>query len=497
MNPNYTDLSAWNLDGLQQNLPNQDSCCPNNGGPGYPVGGQGFPVGGQGFPVGGNVYQDGQRNLGYGPGFQGGGPGYMGGNANCTSGYYPCPFPGGFAPSDPPGFRYSTQCGNNSGPMPNSACPTYPNNPTSQPSSYYPGVPCFGGNAGYSPQTPYQTTNESNKDCSGKTNQNICESNPNNEIYEPTVRDAANFDAEADCERLRKAMAGLGTNEKELIEVMAHRSTNQRVAIAKKYKALFGKELTSKFDSELSGHFYDCMVALCMSPAEFDARELRKAMRGAGTDEDVLIEILCSRTNQQLTEIKETYSRIFKGRCLEKDVKDETSGYFKRSCVALLQASRDENPNVDEARARKDAEDLYRAGEQRLGTDESKFLQILCSRSHAHLRSVFHHYSTIGKRDMESALKSEMSGDLLRTMLTAVRCTVNKQKYFAEKLRASMKGAGTDDPTLIRIVVGRCCIDLGRIKTEFLALTGKTLASWIHDDTSGDYRRLLLALVGP
>ncbi|KAK4470262.1 hypothetical protein MN116_005834 [Schistosoma mekongi] len=490
MNPNYTDLSAWNLDGLQQNLPNQGSSYPVNSGPGY-------PVGGQSFPGGGNVYPGGQGFLGGGPGFQVGGPGYTGRNADQASGYYPCPLAGGFTPSDSTGFRYPTQYGNNSGPMPNSAYSSYPNNSTSQTSSYCPGAPCFGGNAGYSPQTPYQTTNEFKNDYSVKTNQNICESNPNNEIFEPTVRDAANFDAEADCERLRKAMAGLGTNEKELIEVMAHRSPNQRVAIAKKYKALFGKELTSKFDSELSGHFYDCMVALCMSPAEFDARELRKAMRGAGTDEDVLIEILCSRTNQQLTEIKEIYSKIFKGRDLEKDVKDETSGYFKRSCVALLQASRDENPNVDEARARKDAEDLYRAGEQRLGTDESKFLQILCSRSHAHLRSVFRHYSTLGKRDMESALKSEMSGDLLRTMLTAVRCTVNKQKYFAEKLRASMKGAGTDDSTLIRIVVGRCGIDLGRIKTEFLALTGKTLASWIHDDTSGDYRRLLLALVGP
>ncbi|CAH8549701.1 unnamed protein product [Heterobilharzia americana] len=323
-----------------------------------------------------------------------------------------------------------------------------------------------------------------------------CESNPYKDIFEPTVKDAVNFNAEEDCERLRKAMAGLGTNEKELISVMAHRSSNQRLLITKKYKVLFGKDLISKFKSELSGHFYDCMAALCLSPAEFDASELFKAMKGAGTDEDVLIEILCSRTNEQINEIKEAYRKMHSGHDLEKDIKNDTSGYFKRVCVALVQGCRDEDPHVDEARARRDAEELYKAGEQRLGTDESKFIQVICSRSYAHLRSVFKHYTGLGRRTMEKALKSEMSGDLLRALLSAVRCIENKPKYFAEKLKSSMKGAGTDDSTLIRIVVSRSAIDMGRIKTEFHAITGKTLESWIASDTSGDYRSVLLALVG-
>ncbi|CAH8545155.1 unnamed protein product [Schistosoma mattheei] len=258
---------------------------------------------------------------------------------------------------------------------------------------------------------------------------------------------------------------------------MGRRSPNQRVIITKKYKAMFGKELTSKFESELSGHFYECMLALCRSPSELDAIELRKAMRG--TDK----------------EIREAYTRLYKGRSLEKDLKDETSGYFKRILVALVQGDRDESQNVDECRARRDAEELYKAGEQRWGTDESKFIQIICHRSYAHLRSVFQHYSTLGRRDIESALKSEMSGDLLRAMLTVVKCVINKQKYFAERLKASMKGAGTADSTLIRIVVGRSGIDMGRIKKEFISLTGKSLESWIADDTSGDYRRILLKLV--
>ncbi|VDP83898.1 unnamed protein product [Schistosoma mattheei] len=62
----------------------------------------------------------------------------------------------------------------------------------------------------------------------------------------------------------------------------------------------------------------------------------------------------------------------------------------------------------------------------------------------------------------------------------SVSCIKNKPKYFAEKLEKSMKRLGTDNRTLIRIIVSRCEVDLGIIKKEFSSLTGKTLESYIH-----------------
>nr|QJA10291.1 Annexin A4 [Tachysurus fulvidraco] len=310
-----------------------------------------------------------------------------------------------------------------------------------------------------------------------------------------TVSQASDFDAEIDAEKLRAAMKGAGTDEAAIIAILSHRTIAQRQKIKEAYKVSVGKNLEDDIKSELTGNFEKVVCGLLMSAPVYDAYELRNAIKGAGTDEACLIEILASRTNSEMKALTAVYKKEYE-RDLEDDISGDTSGMFKRVLVSLATAGRDESTKVDEALAKQDAKEIFDAGEARWGTDEVKFLTILCVRNRNHLLRVFQEYQKISGRDIEDSIKREMSGCLEDVFLAIVKCLKSKPAFFAERLYKSMKGLGTTDSILIRVMVSRAEIDMIDIKAEFLKLYGKTLNSFIKGDTSGDYRKILLELCG-
>ena len=61
----------------------------------------------------------------------------------------------------------------------------------------------------------------------------------------------------------------------------------------------------------------------------------------------------------------------------------------------VVQGAREENTTPDMAKATREAQELYSAGEKKLGTDESKFNHILATRSYPQLLATFSEYTKV------------------------------------------------------------------------------------------------------
>ncbi|XP_062540269.1 annexin B10-like [Armigeres subalbatus] len=311
----------------------------------------------------------------------------------------------------------------------------------------------------------------------------------------PTVYPAEEFDASADANALRKAMKGFGTDEEAIIHVLCARTNEQRQEISEAFTRELGRDLIDDLKSELGGKFEDVIVGLMLPPAKYLCKQLHKAMDGIGTNEKTLIEILCSLNNEQMHDVVANYEEMY-DRPLAEHLCSETSGSFRRLLTMICIGSRDPQGTVDQDLAVEQANQLYNAGEGKLGTDEEVFYKILAHASFDQLEIVFDEYKSLTGRTIEQALKSELSGELYDALSSIVECVQMTPHFFAKRLHKAMDGVGTDDASLIRIIICRSEIDLQNIKDEFEQMYNKSLYSVVKGETSGDYKRALLALIG-
>ncbi|XP_029185698.2 ribosome-binding protein 1-like isoform X8 [Acropora millepora] len=312
--------------------------------------------------------------------------------------------------------------------------------------------------------------------------------------FHGTLKPANNIDPAKDAEALRKALQGSGSDKDAVVAILGRRTNKQRQDIAASYQEKYSKNLADDLKSEFSGKIEEAIVSLMMLPECYDAVSLHDAMSGFGTDEQVLIEILSSRSYEEIQKIRTAYSEVYSGKDVVKKVKEDTGGEFRTTMMNLIEKNRDSSQEVNSDLASQDAKRLYDAGEGKKGTDKAVFVEILTTRNYSQLRETLHTYKNMYKKDVTDYINDKLSGDFGTALKAIVHCTEDPVLYFAEVLEKALDKSNSK--TVTRIIVTRAEVDLAKIRAEYEKKTGQNLRDVIVKKMKGDLEKLLLQLLG-
>uniref|UniRef100_A0A671RJA8 Annexin n=1 Tax=Sinocyclocheilus anshuiensis TaxID=1608454 RepID=A0A671RJA8_9TELE len=222
-----------------------------------------------------------------------------------------------------------------------------------------------------------------------------------------------------------------------------------------------------------------------------DVEVLRKAMKGFGTDENAIIELLGTRSNKQRVPLKAAYKTTY-GKDLVSDLKSEVKGDFEDLVLAMLKAP-----------AHFDASELKEAISG-AGTDEACLIEILSSRSNAEILEINKVYKAEYGKSLEDAISSDTSGHFRRLLVSLSQgnrdeketVDISLAKQEAQKLHAAGENkVGTDESQFNAILCARSKPHLRQVFHEYQQMCGKDIEKSICSEMSGNVESGMVAVV--
>jgi len=136
---------------------------------------------------------------------------------------------------------------------------------------------------------------------------------------------------------------------------------------------------------------------------------------------------------------------------------------------------------------------LYNAM-QGIGTDEHTLIRILTHKDPYQIEFLKKAYESKFGRSLASYIKSETSFNFKKTLLALLS---DRPALDAEILHESITGIGTDEHTIISILISRNNAEKQLITKYYYEKYGQPLEQALEHDTSGDFKKLLKHLLKP
>ena len=291
-------------------------------------------------------------------------------------------------------------------------------------------------------------------------------------------------------ERLHTALFGKN-REETCLDIVINNNLEQRLLIAKKYGELFGNPLYEDMKSKLSGHFKELCGYCFLTPMEFNAKMLKRGFKGLSVDDELIFEILADHTLEEYKQIQEAY-KTETNKELTKDIEKNFSGAIRNNLLNMISTERRVNEEPDKAQCEKLADALINAGEKKWVDDVELFRDVFLLTSPEEMVLVGRYYYQKTQNILIDIIEKKYSGKSKNLLREVVFANIIPHELFAEKIRNSIKGLGTNTAVLNRVLAARRGVDMPQIKEIYQWKYNTTLKDDIKGDTSGTYEKLCL-----
>ena len=273
-------------------------------------------------------------------------------------------------------------------------------------------------------------------------------------------------------------------NKTELVEYICKLNNSERQKLKDLYISQYGEELTKELDSLLSGDVRDLILGLMKTPIEFDAEKVYLSMKGLGTDEDTLSEILATRSSRALIKIKDLYPELYK-ESLEDAIKGDTSKAYQKILIAIIQGGRSDNPYPDTEKMKKIVENIN----EETDMQKDNIISYLVNCSYSEICTICRLYEKKYEKNILDMIKKVLDdNDAYNFIKIMLECITNLGKFFAEKIK------GFKSKDLIRIFVSQSEENMKEIRDCYKELYNVELIEDIKKETDGDFQAGLCVL---
>jgi len=224
--------------------------------------------------------------------------------------------------------------------------------------------------------------------------------------------------------------------------------------------------------------------------AETDAKVLYKAMKGFGTDEDKIINVVANRSSAQLIAVQKKFRTMY-GDDLAKWLKKELKGNLEKVVLGRFFGPREYQAYV------------LRNALSGVIFDYRALVDVICTKNKQEMEMVRRAYQALYQRDLVKEIERKTRGDFKRIMVSLAGAERDEKPVDEDLAKTDAKALydageakwGTDEGTFNRIFAGR---SFPQLRATFLAYkkqTGQDMATVIEKEMTLELEWSFLTLV--